>query len=434
MFATISDPRGWARPLGAAGGRALDVALAVVSFVAFTGPVSAGWVSGHGAPLAATLFGAAAAGCLLTRRGLPVLTLVAVAAVEVAALLAGVRFTPFVSNAGPVVAIAVFTVADRRPRRVALCWSIVAVLAMSVAALAAKHLYSDQDQDVVQLLVAVPAALLGDATRSHRAQRRRAAQDARLREREHDARVRAEERLRISREVHDVVPHTLSMIAVRSGVARLLIDTDAVEARTALGAIETASRTALGELRAVLRSTRDAPATTPDDDPVEGPALARLDRLVDTSRGAGLTVSIQVSGTARHYAPMLETSAYRVVQEALTNVVKHAPASRVRIEIGHNRGQLMLSVVNDSPGPRPAPSAGPGSDGPGPQLGSGFGLAGMRERLELFDGTLEAGPRPDGGFAVLARFPTSDHPARTTGGVPATRINKSSRDSAGSAW
>lgn len=390
-------------PLSAGSRRALDPALALVSFVLFTVPITLGVVDGRGAVLDVTVVGAVAATCLIMRRRLPVATLLAVTAVESLASVLGVRFTPFVSNAGPVVAIAVFTVAARLRRRPALGWSAAAVAVMSVSALVALHVHPDQDQDFVQLALAVPAGLLGDAVRTRREYRQRLAAETRERTAEHDARIRAEERLRISRDVHDVVSHTLSMIAVRSGVARMLIDSRTDEARSAPAAIETASRTALDDLRTVLRHTGDDSSSPHADDP----SLAGIVQLADNARDAGLAVDHQVSGQVRGYEAMLETSAYRVVQESLTNVMRHAQATTVRIEIRHDPAELCIRVADDGRAGAPGPdcvAATPGTR-------QGLGLNGMRERLELFGGTLEAGPRPTGGFTVVARFPTSGPPA-----------------------
>lgn len=394
MTATATTP-GRSGPRGVLLDRLLDPGLAVLSFALFTLPVMIGATSGHGSVLDLGVLGALAAGCLIPRRRLPVAALVAVTVIEVFASLAGVRFTPFVSNAGPVVAIAVFTVFDQLPRRPALRCVAPSVLVMCVAAVIARQVHPAQDQDFVQLLVAIPAALLGDIRRTRRETQRRFVDEARARADEHDARVRAEERLRVSRDVHDIVSHTLSMIAVRAGVARLLLDTRPDEAHSALTAIEAGSRTALDELRAVLRQTRADPAPTTTAEPV----LADADALLADARAAGLAVDFRVIGQPRHYDPFLETSAFRVLQEALTNVVKHAHASTVSIEIEHDPAELRLRlrVADDGRGADATGNAGPG-----------FGLQGMRERTELFDGALQAGPRSTGGFAVQACFPTPE--------------------------
>ncbi|MFZ0388139.1 MAG: histidine kinase [Solirubrobacteraceae bacterium] len=368
----------------------IDLLVVLASFGAFTLPVVVGAADGRGSAAAICVLGALAVLPLIVRRRWPAAVLVAVALVEVATSMLGVRFTPLVSNAGPAVGVAVFTVAERLPRRPSVVWCGCAVLAMGAAALIALRLYPAQDQDFVQLVIAVPAWLLGDAVRTDRDYKRRLAAEARRQSGEREARVRAEERLRVSRDVHDVISHTLGMIAVRSGVARMLVDSQPHEAHQALSAIETASRSALNELRQVLRQIREA---SPQTGPVE-PALSNLGALVDGMRHGGFAPDYRVTGNTRRYNPALETSVYRVVQEALTNIVKHARASHVWVEVHHGRHQLQICVLDDG---RPDP----------PNIGgSGLGLIGMRERVALFDGTLEAGLRPGGGFAVVATFPT----------------------------
>ncbi|MCK9875477.1 sensor histidine kinase [Frankia sp. Ag45/Mut15] len=398
---------------------AWDVALAAVSFAAFTLPGAAGVAVGsgpaaYGSTTHVVLFGALAVTPLVVRRRWPVAALVGVTAVECAASLLGVRFTPFVSNAGPVLALAVFVVADRCPRRRSLFWCAAAAIATAVAAAVAIPLHPDQDQNVVQVLMAAPAWLLGDTLRVRRDYRRRLAWESRREAAERERRIRAEERLRVSRDVHDVVSHTLSMIAVRSGVARLLLDEQPEQARDALIAIETTSRSALDEVRRVLRQTRHGtgPAAPNQANPASGPSsgaerdggptLRDLEPMVTGLRHDGLRVSYRGSGQARDYLPVLETSAYRIVQEALTNVVKHSGATRAQVEVHHEPRELVVSVVDDGRVHQPQGHR-------SHSQGGGLGLIGMRERAELFGGTLTAGPRDEGGFAVVARFP-ADHP------------------------
>jgi len=229
----------------------------------------------------------AAAAPLVVRRKWPIAVVLAVAAVYVAAALAGVAFTPFVSNAGPNLAIAVFTAADRSRRRWSLAAAGVAGAATWASLPVAIHLHPHHDQDAVQLVAVVAAWLAGDMARAIRGyrqqlqlvQRRRAVEELRL--------ARAEERLRLSREVHDVVSHSLSAIAVQAGVARLVLAEQPGQAGAALSAIETASRSALDELRKLLRQIRD-----PEDaDEAAAPTLSDLPALIGKLRRAGLDVS-----------------------------------------------------------------------------------------------------------------------------------------------
>ena len=292
-----------------------------------------------------------------------------------AATLAGVRFTPFVSNAGPNLAIAVFTAADRCDRRSSLTVTILTGLATWAVLPLGIHLHPGQDQDVVQAVAEVPAWLAGDMVRTRRIYRQRLELETRRRAAEKEGRARAEERLRLSRDVHDVVSHSLSMIAVRSGVARLLLDDQPGEARVALSAIETASRSALDELRHLLRQIRDPAARQETATPVLGDLPALVARL----RESGLDLGYRCTGQPGAYSTALELSAYRIAQEALTNVAKHAPTASAWLEVAHGQSELTITVTDDGPGP-PQPTPRP----------AGLGIAGMRERAALLDGQLTA--------------------------------------------
>ncbi len=370
---------------------AIDLALAIGCFAGFTLPVLLGAASHSASWLAVAGFGLAAAAPLVVRRRWPIATCVAVTAAYVTATVAGVQFTPFISNAGPNLAIAVFTAADRCPRKLSLPVALGAALATCQVLRLGLYLHPAQGQgDAVQALAAVVGWVAGDAVRSQRTYRSRLELEAARREAEREARVRAEERLRLSREVHDVVSHSLSVIAVRSGVARLLLAERPAEAEAALAAIETTSRNALGELRQLLRQIRE-PAD--DREPV-APGLDDIPVLVRRMRHASLDLSYRSTGEPQHYGAAVELAAYRIVQEALTNVVKHSGASSAAVELAHTPAGLTISVTDDGPGP---PSAGAASPG--------FGIAGMRERAELMGGSLVAGARPEGGFAVFATLP-----------------------------
>jgi signal transduction histidine kinase len=207
-------------------------------------------------------------------------------------------------------------------------------------------------------------------------------------ERAQAARRRAdEERLRMARELHDVLAHSISVINVQAGVGLALLDSDPEQARTALTTIKAASKEALGEVRQVLDTLR-----TPGDAPrAPAPGLDRLPELVQQAASAGLTVAID--GTPPRLPPNTDLAAFRIVQEALTNVVRHSGSRHARVHIGHEGGALRLRIDDD--GPATGEDAG----------GSGNGLAGMRERAAALGGTIEAGARPDGGFRLLAVLP-----------------------------
>ncbi|MEV0470648.1 sensor histidine kinase [Streptomyces prunicolor] len=207
-------------------------------------------------------------------------------------------------------------------------------------------------------------------------------------ERAQAARRRAdEERLRMARELHDVLAHSISVINVQAGVGLALLDSDPEQARTALTTIKAASKEALGEVRQVLDTLR-APGDAPR---APAPGLDRLPELVQQAASAGLTVA--VDGTPPRLPPNTDLAAFRIVQEALTNVVRHSGSRHARVHIGHEGGALRLRIDDD--GPATGEDAG----------GSGNGLAGMRERAVALGGTIEAGARPDGGFRVLAVLP-----------------------------
>jgi signal transduction histidine kinase len=209
-----------------------------------------------------------------------------------------------------------------------------------------------------------------------------------------EARRRAsEERLLIARELHDVLAHNISLINVQAGVALHLLDERPDQARPALTAIKGASKEALGELRSVLdvlRRSEDG-ATAPRA-PTAG--LRDLPGLVERTRTAGLDVTLDVSGEARPVPAGVDLAAFRIVQEALTNVVRHAGTSGARVRLDYGDDQLTVQVDDDGAGAAVPPSE-----------GGGRGIDGMRERVQALSGSFEAGPRPGRGFRVRARFP-----------------------------
>jgi signal transduction histidine kinase len=204
-----------------------------------------------------------------------------------------------------------------------------------------------------------------------------------------------EERLRLARELHDVVAHAMSVIAVQSGVGAHVANTQPKEAAKALGAIEATSRAALTELRRLLGVLRQADEPQGDLAPV--PGLADLDSLLAEVAKAGLAVRLQVNGTRPQLPAGVDLSAYRIVQEALTNVVKHAGSARAQVVVGYRDQDITVEVTDDGRGAVTSVSDG--------RAGTGHGLTGMRERVQAFGGDLEVGPRPGGGFRVAARLP-----------------------------
>jgi signal transduction histidine kinase len=194
------------------------------------------------------------------------------------------------------------------------------------------------------------------------------------------------ERARIARELHDVVTHNVSVMVVQAAAGHDVFDSHPEKARQALGAVEETGRRALAELRKLLDVTHDGDGTTPQ------PGLARVEELAARVRKAGLDVELTVEGTPRDVPEAVDLSAYRIVQEALTNTLKHARASRADITVRYEEDAIEVEVTDDGVG-----LAGPAGDG--------RGLIGMRERVSLFGGELLAGAASAGGFLVRARMP-----------------------------
>ncbi|WP_405089541.1 histidine kinase [Micromonospora sp. NBC_01392] len=208
---------------------------------------------------------------------------------------------------------------------------------------------------------------------------------------EWERQVRARERERISRELHDVVAHHVAVIAVQAVAAEDVFDEQPAQARAALGSIHTAARAALTELRAMLHALTADDGTDPNG---PQPGLAQLDALVEAVRAVGLPVTLRREGDCGKLPGGVQLSAYRIVQESLTNALRHGHATQADVDVRYDDGVLRLEVVNDgSP-----PARRPGTTG-------GRGIVGMRERARLLGGTLDAGPLPTGGFRVHARLP-----------------------------
>jgi signal transduction histidine kinase len=283
-------------------------------------------------------------------------------------------------------ALAVYTFAAYRRRSVTLPFALAAVVLGTATILLSGD--SDVADVAVNYTVGITAWVVGDTVRSQREQAARAeaqrAGDAR--------RAVAEERVRIARDLHDVVAHHLSVIVVQAEAAQEVLDARPDQAGAAMGRVADTARTALTELRRVLGVLRSDAEADGGAARAPQPDLAGVDDLVAAVREAGLTVDVRTEGAARPVTGVVGLAAYRVVQEALTNVLRHAAARRAEVALSFGDDALVVTVSDDGRGPVG------GGDG-------GHGIAGMRERVAIAGGSLDAGPRDGGGFAVRARLP-----------------------------
>ncbi|WP_416963029.1 sensor histidine kinase [Streptomyces sp. Agncl-13] len=318
-----------------------------------------------------------------------------------------------------------YSLAARTERHAVSAVALISV-ALLVASAPLLGALSWKDASRVGAVAAFPlmAGVLGHSVRNRRAylaaveERARRAEESRDRE----ARRRvAEERVRIARELHDLVAHQITLANAQATVAAHLFDTRPEQTRKSLKELVETTGHALDELRAtvgLLRQSGDAPA------PAEpAPGLSRLPTLVESFHRAGLEVSVHQEGTARPLPPGVDLTAYRIVQEALTNVTKHAGTGSARVRLAWNRDRVTITVADDGGGgeggggARTAPNASPGpsaSTGPSasnvPDRSPGYGLIGMRERATAVGGQLWAGRRPEGGFLVSAQLPVPPVP------------------------
>jgi signal transduction histidine kinase len=299
------------------------------------------------------------------------------------------------SAAGLGIILAVYSVAvyaDQVRRVVVGAFGVVLlVAALSVYLATGTHLTL-----VFPGIAFIAAWLLGDYIRTRRAYLAELEERTLRAEQDRDAdrrRAADEERARIARELHDVIAHHVSVIAVQAGAGRLVQDGDPRAAARTLATVETTARQALVELSRLLGVIRKENEGASPREPQ--PGLDQLDALVQRARDAGLDVELAVRGRPRSLPAALDLSAYRIVQEAVTNVIKHAPRAHVRVALRYGDGELDVRVTDDGRG-RPSGA---------PEPRGGHGIVGMQERVALFGGDLQAGPRPEGGFEVAARLP-----------------------------
>ncbi|WP_235018274.1 sensor histidine kinase [Thermomonospora echinospora] len=278
--------------------------------------------------------------------------------------------------------LAVGFVVATRPR-----WTAIAAVTMTLLVqVGSASYYTSGQNNFVSTVVFLVMALL-TAWTAGRSLRERREHAAELRA-QAAARAVAAERLRIARELHDMIAHSVGVIAIQAGMGARVMDTRPEEARKALAAIEATSRETLTGLRRTVSALRRA---EPGGAPLTpAPGLADVDRLVASSRDAGVRIEVTWRGRRRPVPSDVDLAAFRIVQEAVTNVVRHAGVPACRVTVEHGDDELVIEVDDDGRGGVP---------------GTGYGLVGMRERVALLGGRFSAGPRPDGGFRVRARLP-----------------------------
>jgi len=373
----------------------LSMALTVLSLGALVGPRERPYGPVSWAAIALTLAGTLP---LMARRRHSMAVFAVAAVAEALFLVLGPLTRP---GAGLGLAVSLYTLASRTERRVSLR---LASLSAGVNALVLLVGIALGRADSVVNIVGITALVggswsLGENVRTRRAYLGQLEERARRleAEREEDARRAVqEERARIARELHDVVAHHVSAIAVQAGVAAAIAERQPERAREALTFIQQTSRQALAEMRALLTVLRGDEEVGAERAPQ--PSLAQVAQLVGQSRAAGLSVTLEVEGAVRPLPEALDLSAYRIVQEALTNSLKHAGRSQARVLVHYAPDALELEISDNGHGAGPNAMAAAGD-------GAGRGLIGMRERVALFGGELVAGPASDHGFRVRARLP-----------------------------
>ena len=387
----------------------LPLALAVLTVV----DAAATGAAGFPEPVAAAVVLLVAASLVLARRReRPVLTAIVASALVTAylVLLHGDLATQPALEPFLVMCVAFFSLglhsgSDALP--LGLTAAGLPLVAVEMTAVAAGRPLGD----VFPTLLFWAAAVVLGRLLHRRTQEATAAQELAAAERERavEARRQAEEaataeRSRIARELHDVVAHSLSVVVLHAGVERRLMEDQDSSTGRALATIEDTARTALAELRHLLGLLRQD-----DETPLAPlPSLDEVDGLVATLRSSGHEVRLDVTGDAAGLPAGIDLSAYRIVQEAVTNTLRHAPGSAVAVRVAHEPDAVLLEVVNQPATPA-ATEAGAGAVSrtapSSTMLGSGRGLVGMRERVRLYGGDLAAGPTDDGGFRVHARLP-----------------------------
>jgi signal transduction histidine kinase len=366
-----------------------DIGLAALVFAVVLATTAGG--PGRAAlDAAGVLFAAVACGVLVVRRRWPFPVL------AVSTLAAEFYMAPDLGHEGATVLaaplIALYTVADTTARRKALVTGGVAVLALAGSHILLKPSSWIGAENLALVAFGALAVAAGDASRNRRAYLAEVEERARRAESERDreaSRRVTEERLRIARDLHDVVGHHLALINVQAGVATHVLDDQPAQVRLSLAHIRQASRTALEELRDTIGLLREPDEPAAPTEPTAG--MSGVAQLVASFRRSGLDVDEDVHGEARPLPSAADVTAYRVIQESLTNACKHAARPAARLSLDYRPGSLHIVVDNDA-------ASGCGS--------AGHGIVGMRERVAALGGSLRAGPDGAGRFRVEAVLPT----------------------------
>ncbi|MEU1964307.1 sensor histidine kinase [Micromonospora sediminicola] len=355
---------------------------AVLLAIGLVGTAAAGAVQGVDPGPAAYPLVVVAAVAVAGRRRRPLTTLAVVTAATTAYLVLGYPYGPVLLS----LFVAVYTVAAHRATRTAAVAGGAALLALLAHALVGAHRAGPLGVMPAAAWVVVPFAVGVTVRLSREATARARGDEAR--------RLADAERLRVAREVHDVVGHGLAAIHLQAEIALHLLARRPEQAEAALTAISRTSKEALDELRVTLTVVRREESADPR---APAPGLDQLPQLRDRLAGAGVPVTVEVSGTPRPLPVAVDLAAYRVVQEALTNVLRHAGPATAAVRVGYASDEVTVEVTD----------TGRGGTTP-PERSGGFGLAGMRERVTALGGTFSAGPAPPGGFRVHARLPVRE--------------------------
>jgi signal transduction histidine kinase len=362
-----------------------DALLAAALLIAQLAPSVVAGIRDRGPTLSAGMAALIVLACatLAFRRRAPITVLAIVAAATTLYAIAGYQ-----ANLEVPPVFAAYTAASRRERRDVVTIALPIALVAAIAITLPDPTTNNWVEDLIAILTSTGIPMLVGRVMFNRrrriaGERDQAALDA----------VTAE-RARMARELHDVVAHAMSVMVVQAGAARTTLAKDPAAAEEAIRRIEETGRSALGEMRRLVALLR------PEDDDALAPqpSLSRIDELLDGVRRSGLPVEVVVEGTPRDVAPGIDLTAYRIVQEGLTNALRHAGNASARVVLRYGADALQVEVADDGAGPVT------NGDG-GPSQGRGHGLIGMRERVALLGGTLETGARPGGGFLVRAELP-----------------------------